>query len=577
MAEVTQAPTTQPPPTTVSTPNKSNGSAAPVVVQEIPLDRIVESKTNPRRSWDEKADGELADSIRQHGVLQAVLVRPWTGQHPYQLVAGARRFRAAKTAGLKTIPAAVRVLTDQQALELQIIENLQREDVKPIEEGQGYRALLAEMAKRDPKRAADGQGARRQDLVEQIAKKVGKSVRYVYARMKLTELIPEIQSALAKGELAASHADLLVRIPASQQKKALALCYQDEWHGGKCAALPVSVRQLATELERRFNLNLDTAPWKKDDATLVPKAGACSACPHNSSNDPLRPESAPKNRCVNPECYEAKEVAFVKVQMSAVKKSTGKTPALALNQWGYSANDEKKVATAFGVKPQDFLHRHDVERHTVAKGSCDSTQPVVVASGESVGQVIHVCGNVRCKKHHAASPGTSSHRFKPNPKEAAAAKAKEEQSRVAQEAVFKAALGKVKSLGTAELDLLVDAFGNFTDSEAAEKLLAAHFGWEHPDTAPYNWLAQQWKKVGARLTAEQKAQFLVGLVIGEFVSPYAADQLNKAAAHLKVDVKAVRARAIQDMKKQQAAAVKAKAQTSAQPAKKAVAKKKGGR
>ena len=114
------------------------------LVQAIPLSRIHESKTNPRRQFDELKLAELADNIRQHGVLQPVLVRPMPDGEPeaYELVAGARRFRASQLAKRETIPASIRELTDTQCLELQLIENLQRADVHELDEARGYAALM---------------------------------------------------------------------------------------------------------------------------------------------------------------------------------------------------------------------------------------------------------------------------------------------------------------------------------------------------------------------------------------------------------------------------------------------------
>jgi ParB family chromosome partitioning protein len=113
-------------------------------MQDIALAHIQESKTNPRRQFDETKLAELADNIRQHGVLQPVLVRPLPAGEPetYELVAGARRFRASKLAKRETIPACIRELTDTECLELQLIENLQRADVHELDEARGYAALL---------------------------------------------------------------------------------------------------------------------------------------------------------------------------------------------------------------------------------------------------------------------------------------------------------------------------------------------------------------------------------------------------------------------------------------------------
>src|SRR3984957_13178977 len=129
--------------TALATPAAS--SVFPVFsAQEIPLVHISESKTNPRRQFDEMKLAELADNIRLHGVLQPILVRPMPGGEPdaFELVAGARRFRASKVAGRETIPASIRVLTDAECLELQLIENLQRADVHELDEARGYAALM---------------------------------------------------------------------------------------------------------------------------------------------------------------------------------------------------------------------------------------------------------------------------------------------------------------------------------------------------------------------------------------------------------------------------------------------------
>ena len=117
-----------------ATMSANTANAIPSVVfsvREIPLDKICESKTNPRCEFNETKLTELADSIRQHGVLQAVVVRPRSESAPdtYELVAGTRRFRASKLLGRETIPANIRELTDAQCLELQLIENLQRSDI----------------------------------------------------------------------------------------------------------------------------------------------------------------------------------------------------------------------------------------------------------------------------------------------------------------------------------------------------------------------------------------------------------------------------------------------------------------
>ncbi len=171
----------------------------------IPLSDIKSSKTNPRKAFDKDADRELADSVKKHGVLQPVLVRVLpAGGGRYELVAGERRLRAAAAAGLAEIPAIVRDLTDDQALEIQVVENLQRRDLHPLEEADGYRRLVA--AKYD---------------VARIAERVGRSVAYVYDRLKLANLIDGARQLFLAGKIQAGHAIVLARLKPEDQRRAI--------------------------------------------------------------------------------------------------------------------------------------------------------------------------------------------------------------------------------------------------------------------------------------------------------------------------------------------------------------------
>ncbi len=167
------------------------------------LERIQPSKTNPRRSFDGPAMHELVESVKRHGVLQPILVRPVDGH--YEIVAGERRYRAAKTACAATIPVTVRTLSDQEALELQCIENLQRQDLHQLEEAEGYRQLLA----------LKGYDAAR------IAERVGRSVKYIYDRIKLLQLIEPIRKVFLEGRITAGHAILLARLTPKDQTRVI--------------------------------------------------------------------------------------------------------------------------------------------------------------------------------------------------------------------------------------------------------------------------------------------------------------------------------------------------------------------
>ncbi|MBQ7713988.1 MAG: ParB/RepB/Spo0J family partition protein [Oscillospiraceae bacterium] len=169
----------------------------------LPLAQIECNADQPRKRFDETALAELADSIREHGVLQPLTVRRLSSGY-YQIVAGERRWRAARLAGLKEVPAVVVEADDRKATELALIENLQREDLDPIEEAEGYRKLM------DSYRMTQ----------EDVASRVGKSRSAVANALRLLGLCPEARALLEAGKLSGGHARALLPLNATQQKKA---------------------------------------------------------------------------------------------------------------------------------------------------------------------------------------------------------------------------------------------------------------------------------------------------------------------------------------------------------------------
>ena len=153
--------------------------------RDLPIEQLVESPTNPRKRYQQASLEELAQSFRSRGVLEPLLVRPVEPER-FEIVAGSRRYRAARIAELQTVPARVREMTDAEALEVQCIENLQREDIHPLEEAQGFRALLD---------LPD-----QQYTIARIGERAGKSASYIAGRLKLTELITDVADAFSGGQ-----------------------------------------------------------------------------------------------------------------------------------------------------------------------------------------------------------------------------------------------------------------------------------------------------------------------------------------------------------------------------------------
>ena len=170
----------------------------PRAQRKVPIEFLKPNPRNPRRDFAEAELRELADSIKQHGVIQPIVVRPVRGaQDRYEIVAGERRWRASQLAGLHEVPVVPVDVSDSDALEIAIIENVQREDLNALEEAQGYHALANEF-----KRGQD-----------EIAKIVGKSRSHVANTMRLTKLPAEVQAYIATGQLSAGHARALIGVP----------------------------------------------------------------------------------------------------------------------------------------------------------------------------------------------------------------------------------------------------------------------------------------------------------------------------------------------------------------------------
>ncbi len=170
----------------------------PRTQRKVPIEFLKANPRNPRRAFADAELGELAESIRQHGVIQPIVVRPVKGaQDRFEIIAGERRWRAAQLTGLHEVPIVPVEVSDSDALEIMIIENVQREDLNAMEEAQGYHALADEF-----KRSQD-----------QIAKEVGKSRSHVANMMRLTKLPAEVQAYIASGQLSAGHARALIGVP----------------------------------------------------------------------------------------------------------------------------------------------------------------------------------------------------------------------------------------------------------------------------------------------------------------------------------------------------------------------------
>ncbi|MEG2037118.1 MAG: ParB/RepB/Spo0J family partition protein, partial [Ruthenibacterium sp.] len=171
----------------------------------LPIEQVESCKTQPRKLFDEDGLSDLADSIRAHGIIQPLTVRRLASGY-YQIIAGERRWRAARLAGLRQVPVIVMEADDRKAAELAMIENLQREDLNPMEEASGYRALMENYHMTQ----------------EEMAARVGKSRSAVANSLRLLGLTPSVRQMVEEGKLSSGHARALLPLSKTLQEKAAA-------------------------------------------------------------------------------------------------------------------------------------------------------------------------------------------------------------------------------------------------------------------------------------------------------------------------------------------------------------------
>jgi ParB family chromosome partitioning protein len=283
------------------------------------------------------------------------------------------------------VPVRIVNLTDAEALEAQLIENLQRRDVHPLEEAQGFKALLN---LDDPKYS-----------IEQIAAKVGKSPAYCASRVRLTELAaPAVETFYAE-EIGVGHALLLAKLQPAQQEQALANCFREEWNGAgaKAKRILLPVRHLQQWIEHNVLLLLKLAPFNKRDPQLVPDAGSCVDCPKRTGHNKLlfADVSGSSDACTDPNCYAAKLDAHVKAKVAAkpdiVQISTAyKQPAegeKAIPRNKYVEIREEKPDTPEKAKWPEFK-------------TCKYTAEAIVSDGIDKGELRKVCTEPTCPVHH---------------------------------------------------------------------------------------------------------------------------------------------------------------------------------
>jgi ParB family chromosome partitioning protein len=433
--------------------------------QSIALDAIRPSSTNPRKNFDPAALEELAQSIRENkGVAVPILVRPRKPffvthrdtfvryvacinlagkenlvetvsggteeenqelaeqyaairnqkEEGYEIVFGERRWLATKAAGLTEIRADVRDLTDAEAMDLQLVENLQRADLHPVEEAEGYRALMAAGAS-----------------VEDVAKKAGKTTIHVQKLLRLMTLELSAKTIFHEGYIDLGHALILARLQPVEQDRAVRALLRAEGDYAKMPTLDVfaarkkniatndhakhyrlvsmTVGQLTEWVSDNIMLSLDKVPWSLGDAKLIPDAGACTTCPKRTGSNPalFADMTAKEDVCTDAACFQAKgkQVQLVKIQAAA---ESGK-PLLKLTTKSGHKELKGEITEKTVVRQGQWMK--------VPPGSCPDARKGILTDEpgrydnelrkHKAGDVVNVCANQKCAIHKHTVEGTA--------------------------------------------------------------------------------------------------------------------------------------------------------------------------
>lgn len=277
--------------------NQSASASAAFSISHLALKVIEPSGTavqaRRRSRYDAAALKELAQNIKAVHVIEPIVVRLKVDAKEsgrFEIVAGERRWRASRDAGLETIPAIVRTLKDSQVLEIQLVENLHREGLHELEEAEGYETLMQQ----------------HHYDIEQVASKIGRGRTYVYARLKLLALDKKSREAFYAGKLTAATALLLARIPVPALQHEALKVITATWNGE-----PLPFKEAQRHIQERYMTRLKEAPFDTKAADLVPAIGPCSACPKLTGNQPeLFGDIKNADVCTDPVCCGKKRVAL---------------------------------------------------------------------------------------------------------------------------------------------------------------------------------------------------------------------------------------------------------------------------
>ena len=456
---------------------------------------------------NEKALKELADSILQQGILNPITVRKDT----MEIIAGERRWRAAQMAGLSEVPVTMVECTDEEALEIAAVENLQRADIHPLDEADEIIRMLGPDAAPPNGRS-----------VEDVAAKIGKSTYYVRMRAALANLAPGPRKSFMKGgedSVSLAHAMVLCRFPAHIQEEAWKR--MSHW----------SPSDMQGRIEEQYFMDLAGAAFKKEDEGLVPEAGACFNCPKRTSTEPgLFPEVKKGERCLDAVCFNRKLDAHV----AAVHKRMVQEKVDHLMVQGYYGEYGKKL-------PAEWIEPHAWQ--TCSKDD-DGAMPCLVVTGPRRGKVV-MGRKAVTEKGRKRQPAQSSEEAKVRRRELL----EQRKKAATREALFRA-LGiaiRERPMPVEAQRVMMEGVFRRVDW-ASVQIMGKALGWEpekNKNYGGYNWRGCAEKYMAAMTQPEEMLAFTVQCSIASGLM--GGEEITRMAKMVGVDVAAVTKEAIEPL------------------------------
>ncbi len=343
-------------------------------VSMIKPDAIIVTGKNHRIKFDKAALDEMAESIKEVGILNPLTVRPSPGSKgSYELAAGERRLKAAVLAGITQIPCNVMELDDKEFFNVMLIENIQREELNPLEEAQAYKDLL------------DGN-----DL-QNVALQTGKPIKHIKQRLSLNNLCPVAKKEYLSGALLLGHAQILALFSKKQQEKAMDNLGRRH-EKGRYFNNPIELKEY---INRTILLSLDNASFDVNDTQLLPEAGACASCPKQTNADKdLFNGLSEESQCMDKDCFIKKSAIFQRIQNQVL-----------LKRFDQDFENLPKLNPYYG-REEGFIGK-DYYTILTDKNTCSSaTLAIKTDSDSNIDIVVMACIDKRCEKHRNGNQTT---------------------------------------------------------------------------------------------------------------------------------------------------------------------------